>query len=218
MAGALQYAADFVNWVSALKQIDPSSKFGAVGPSNRNGVGEVDCCGTRWWETVLPVVAATADFLICHSYPINAWSFSTYYQNTQNFQVAIPPHLLQVRFADMPPLVFTSLTRALFGVHMSLGMAFSLGSSLGQQSGSCRNEISHKECQAVVEMKSDQDCQAGVGMRCQVKMPIRCCNEISNLSMHSSCWNGIQDQGCLAVVGMRSRMKRAQEGFGVFAE
>eukprot|EP00884_Botryococcus_braunii_P017462 jgi/Botrbrau1/439/Bobra.110_2s0088.1 len=85
-AKAATYATDLVDWVTALKRIDPSAKFGAIGPANRYGVGEVDCCGTQWWPTILPRVAPLVDFVICHSYPISAWSFATYYQNTQNFQ------------------------------------------------------------------------------------------------------------------------------------
>jgi hypothetical protein len=61
--------------------------LGANGPSNRNGVSEVDAFGQRWWPMVLQTAGSSIDFVICHSYPVTGWTFEYYQKNTLNFQV-----------------------------------------------------------------------------------------------------------------------------------
>lgn len=70
-----------------LRQIDPDLRIGANGPSNKNGVSEVEPNGQKWWPYVLQTAGSSIDFVICHSYPVMGWTYDTYQQNSINFQV-----------------------------------------------------------------------------------------------------------------------------------
>ncbi len=82
-----QYADALLEWSAALKAVDPTVSLGANGPSNRWGVSEVDAPDQTWWKIVMGRASHVVDFVICHSYPVYGWDYTTYSRSTQNLQV-----------------------------------------------------------------------------------------------------------------------------------
>eukprot|EP00884_Botryococcus_braunii_P018644 jgi/Botrbrau1/5463/Bobra.27_1s0014.1 len=82
----MQYGNDLVTWARMLRQVDPDLRIGANGPSNKNGVSEVDSYNQKWWPYVLQTAGSSIDFVICHSYPVTGWNYDFYQHNSLNFQ------------------------------------------------------------------------------------------------------------------------------------
>jgi hypothetical protein len=97
-----QYANELVNWARMLRQVDPDLRIGANGPSNKNGVSEVDAFNQKWWPYVLQTAGSSIDFVICHSYPVTGWNYDFYQQNNLNFQVTNHCWTLMHRIPSLP--------------------------------------------------------------------------------------------------------------------
>lgn len=84
-----QYASDVVDFARAMKRVDPTIRIGINGPDSQFGRGDYDASGA-WWQTVLPVAAPVADFLVVHSYPAWGWGgYSHYAANAPNLTAAV---------------------------------------------------------------------------------------------------------------------------------
>lgn len=90
---AKDYAKDFIEFATAMKEVDPSIEVGANGPNGMRAVGDRDRdeeTGIIWWEEVLQTAGHAIDFLAIHPYPCWKWmKYDTYYTEDIRGELAL---------------------------------------------------------------------------------------------------------------------------------